>query len=240
MTAIRSLTAADLRNIGRDSLLRFMLFYPLVLGLIMRWLVLFVTERLAGTFDLLPYYPMIVGFFGLLMIAYLGGAIAGFLLLDERDDRILTAVQVTPLTLRNYLVYRLVFPVAITLLFTPLAVWLMHLLPVPWGAMLPIVLLAALEAPIYALVLASFATNKVQGLAVMKGMGIFLSLPFIAWFVPEPWQWLLGIVPGFWPLKAFWQALAGEPYWLTLAAGLVVHLIYIAALLPRFQRAVNR
>jgi fluoroquinolone transport system permease protein len=34
------------------------------------------------------------------------GMVIGFLLLDQRDDQTLAALQVTPLTLNGYLIYR--------------------------------------------------------------------------------------------------------------------------------------
>jgi hypothetical protein len=55
MGAVRALTVTDLRNINRESFLKFLLFYPWILGLAVRWLVPWMTERLAATFDLLPY-----------------------------------------------------------------------------------------------------------------------------------------------------------------------------------------
>ena len=39
MSAILALTRADLRTIGRDSMLNFLLLYPWLLGLLMRWLI---------------------------------------------------------------------------------------------------------------------------------------------------------------------------------------------------------
>lgn len=39
------------------------------------------------------------------------GVVTGFLLLDERDDRTLTALQVTPLPLRAYIFYRVTVPI---------------------------------------------------------------------------------------------------------------------------------
>ena len=51
--------------------------------------------------------------------------VLGFLLLDQRDDQTLTALQVTPLSLNGYLAYRISLPMLIslvtTLLMVPLA-----------------------------------------------------------------------------------------------------------------------
>ncbi len=105
---------------------------------------------------------------------------------------------------------------------------------------MPIAIAGSLLAPIFAFLLTAFAGNKVQGFAVMKGMGTFMIGPMLAWFVPEPWQWLLGIFPTFWPVKAYWLAAAGEPYLLTLAIGAVYALILTVFLLRRFEAGLYR
>ena len=86
-----------------------------------------------------------------------------------------------------------------------------------------------------ALLLAALAKNKVEGLAVMKGLGIFLLVPVAAWFVPEPWQWLLGVFPTFWATKGYWLASTGEPYLWVAACGFVYASAIVALLLRRFQ-----
>jgi len=117
---------------------------------------------------------------------------------------------------------------------------LMNLMEVSYLKLLPIALVAALEAPIFALLLASLANNKVQGFAVMKGLGIFMLAPFAAWFIAEPWQWLLGVFPTYWPVKAFWTMLDGGPWLLYTAIGLLYHLIVLAALARWFNRKITR
>jgi fluoroquinolone transport system permease protein len=168
------------------------------------------------------------------------GVTVGFLLLGERDDRTLTAIQVTPMSMNAYLVYRLAIPLVVSTRAVVVGIPIMGLMAIPSAALAPIALLAALEAPIFALVLASYAANKVEGFAVMKAMGVFLIGPTLACFVAEPWQWLFGVLPTYWPVKACWMALEGRPIWPVLAAGLVVYTAVLVALLRRFNRVVYR
>lgn len=240
MNAVQALTTTDLRSIRRDSLLKFLLFYPWALGLFLRFLIPFLTDGFADTFDLSPYHLLVATFFGVSIVPALAGFVVGFLLLDERDDDTLIALQVTPLSMNRYLGYRLALPLLISIASAYVVFALMNLAaPSPLG-LLPILILAALEAPIFALLLASWANNKVQGLALMKGMGVFFIVPFVAWFVPEPWQWLLGIIPTYWPAKAFWVLQSGGNIWPWLAAGAIVHLLVLWPLLRRFNRVIVR
>ncbi|HMB89918.1 MAG TPA: hypothetical protein VKP65_03670, partial [Rhodothermales bacterium] len=180
--------------------------------------------------------------FGILITPQLSGLLIGFLLLDERDDRTLTALQVTPLSMNTYVAYRLALPMLVSLAATYLVVWMvdMDMADVPYTTLLPIALLAALEAPIFGLMLVAVAKNKVQGLALMKAMGIFSVAPIAAWFVAEPWQYWLGVVFTYWPAKAFWQTMDGEPMGLALGVGCLLHLAILALLLRRFNRVMYR
>lgn len=239
-TAIRSLLAADLQTIRRDSLTQFLLYYPLALGILLRFLVPLVQRELVNLYDITPLYPLLTGFFGLLTMPALGGVLIGFLLLDERDQRSLAALQVTPLSMTSYLGYRIALLILMTLIGIFVIIPLMGLVPIDYGWLFVIGMVAALNAPIFAILLFAFASNKVQGLVVMKALSLFMATPFISWFVPEPWQYFFGVLPTFWPLKAFWVQQAGGnplPY---LLIGLGVILVYLVPLLLRFNRIAYR
>ena len=236
-SAWRALGTIDAHNIRRDPLLRWLAFYPLALTLLVRWGIHPVTQRLLRDwdFDLIPYYSLCLSFL-LMTTPMLTGMVFGFLLLDQRDDQTLLALQVTPLTLSGYLVYRMAVPtllsVLVTLIMLP-GVALFELSPLQ-------ILLASLSAaplaPIYALSLAAVASNKVQGFALAKAFGVFLVPPVLAYFVDPPWQWLFGIVPFYWPAKFLWEMTEGTGFPLGY---LVVGLIYqgglVALLLKRFR-----
>lgn len=240
MGAVQALGRGDFKNIRRDSMLQFLLIYPLILGALLRWLVPWATEGLKGTFDLVPYYLLLTSFFGLMVLPQLAGFLVGFLLLDERDFDTLTALMVTPLSMRTYALYRAVTPTVICIVGILVLVPFIGLEAIPPDQLLPLAIAASLLGPIFALLLAALARNKVEGLAVMKALGIFLLIPFVAWWVPEPWQWLLGIFPTFWPIKRYWLAAAGEPFGLVVLISIIYNLAILAWLFNRFQNRLYR
>jgi fluoroquinolone transport system permease protein len=240
MNAISALGRGDVKNIQRDSMMLFLLAYPLLLGFLLRWLIPFVTEGLQGTFDLTPYFLLLNSFFGLLLMAQLAGTLIGFLLLDERDQNTLTALMVTPLPVQTYAAYRALVPALLSVLGIFIIVPLIGVAVLPFDKLLPIAISTALLSPIYALLLSGLARNKVEGLAVMKGMGILMIGPFAAWWAPEPWQWLIGIFPTYWPVKAYWLAAAGESYLWVAAVGFFYSLAIIIVLYRRFQDNMYR
>jgi hypothetical protein len=60
-------------------------------------------------------------------------------------------------------------------------------------------------------VLATAAPNKVAGFAVVKLLNVINLLPIVAFFAPPPLQYVAGVLPAFWPMRALWSAAAGTP-----------------------------
>lgn len=241
-SVFRALGPIDLRNIRRDAMLRWLVLAPVLLALLLRWLTPTVTEhvRLRYEFALEPYYPLIASFMAL-TTPLIAGALVGFVLLDQRDDGTLSALQVTPLTLDGYFVYRLATPLLVSVAMTMITVPLTGLVRLGWPALALVALAAAPLAPLFALLFAGFAANKVQGFALMKAAGVLNWPPLIGWFLPLKWQWFTGIVPTYWPAKVFWMIEAGESgVWAYLAIGLIYQSGLLVLLLKRFNRVLHR
>ncbi len=232
-----ALVSVDVRNVRRDPLLRWMTLVPLFVALLMRWGVPELDQVLQARIglSLVPYYPLIASFY-LFLMPGLVGLIAGFLLLDQRDDRTWTAMRVTPLPFTGYLVYLLGVPTLLGGLAGLLFIELTGLVSLPTGAVVGAAVAAAPIAPLYALFLARFATNKVERFALAKAVGVVQLPPVLAWWVDEPWQWLFGLVPYSFPAKVVWSAAAGGPVAIYVVAALAGHAVLAWLLLRRAER----
>jgi fluoroquinolone transport system permease protein len=237
----RALIAADSRLLWRDPLLGWILALPIGLALLLRPLIPRVQDSLlTGVgFDLTPYYPLVMG--GYLMTAPgMVGMVIGFLFLDERDARTLTALRTTPLSMREYLAYRIALPLLLGTASTLIGYPLTGLVPLALSTLLPITIVAGLSAPILALVLAIAAPNKVAGFAVVKVMNAVNLLPVVAYFAPRPLQFIAGIFPTYWPMRALWSASAGESSGAYLAIGAVVSGLALALAVWVFDQRLLR
>jgi fluoroquinolone transport system permease protein len=243
MAVLRSLGPIDARSAHRDAMLRWLLFFTPCIGLGFRFaipLVATFTESRFG-FDLVPYYPLIMSFIGI-AVPGMVGTVIGFLLLDQRDDDTLTALLVTPMSIGDYLRYRMVVPVVIGIPLTIVMFPLAGLTDVSAVQVITSSISAALIAPMYALFIASFAPNKVQGFALCKGMGVLAIPVLVAYFMPWPWQDIAGFVPTYWPLKVFWLFDDGAPGTAVgyAAVGCVYQALLLALLAARYTRVVHR
>ncbi|MFP3854078.1 MAG: hypothetical protein ACLFWD_07270 [Anaerolineales bacterium] len=242
-SAIRSLGPIDLRSVRRDSLLSWMVFMPLFLGVFIRLAVPPLRNRLLELlgFDLAPYYPVIISYFLIMLTPMVFGMLIGFLLLDERDDDTLQALQVTPLTMSAYLAYRLAVPMLLSVAMIFVIFPLAGLVRMAAGPLLLVAVVAAPIAPLIALFLASFAENKVEGFALVKAVGGVLVLPVVAYFLPGNWELLFGVMPTYWAIKVFWLLDAGRTgVWIFALTGLIYQAVLVSLLRRRFQKVLHR
>lgn len=239
----RSLWPIDIRSIWRDDLMALMLGLPVLLALVLRWGLPSLTARLLERygFDLSPYTPVVLAFFFVEMCPLIFAFLTAFLLLDERDDQTLTALQVTPLTMTTYLAYRIFLPILFSVLVMFLVFPLSNLVDISMRDLLLTGMAAAPTAPMIALLIASTAKNKVQGFALMKVTGQLLLVPVISFFVGPGWELLFGILPTYWPMKVYWMLQAGEPgVWPYFVVAVAYQSVLTALFARRFNRVLHR
>ena len=191
--------------------------------------------------SLADVYPMLVAFMVLYIGALLVGTVFGFVLLDEKDQNTLTAMLVTPVPLNQYVLYRVGGPAVFAFAIILGMALIVNQALLPLWQMILIAAAGGLTAPIISLFFATFAADKVQGFAYSKFAGISGWVILIGYFVPEPWQWLLGLFPPFWVSKAYWLALAGNGWWwAALVISVVLQLATIRWMIRRFNDAAYR
>ena len=243
---LRVFARNDARLVLRDSMLATLLVMVLGIALVARWVLPYLDAALAAS-GVLPsetnptrlrdVFPLLVSFIGLWEAALLPGVVVGFLLLDEKEDQTMVAVRVAPVPFTRFLRYRVTLAAGLAFGFALAVPSLMGHAQLDWAHHVPIALGAALAAPWSALLLAGFAADKVQGLAFTKFGGVAGLTILIGWFVPEPWQWLLGVFPPFLVCKSYWMALSDEPLWFVpLLVGAAAQLPLITYLLRAFPR----
>ncbi|KLO29540.1 hypothetical protein [Mycobacterium haemophilum] len=242
MAAMRALAAFgrnDIRGTYRDPLLIMVVVAPVIWTTGVAVLTPRVTallERRNG-FDLVPYYPLILTAFLLLTSIIIVGALAAFLVLDEVDAGTLLALRVTPVPLTTFFAYRAVAVLVVTTVYVVATTSFSGLLrPGLVPALVPIGLLAGLSAVVTLLLIVAMASNKVQGLAVVRALGMLIAgLPCLPWFINSGWNLAFGVLPPYWAAKAFWVACANGIWWPYLAAGLGYNLAIAWLLFWRFR-----
>ncbi|AOS61886.1 ABC transporter permease [Actinoalloteichus hymeniacidonis] len=232
----------DLRGARRDPLIIGMILAPLVWIATVRFGTPPVTRMLAENtgFDLTSYYPLILVGFLLLTSPIVIGGVTALLLLDERDAGTLTAMRVTPVSPGDYLAYRSITAVGVTLIFVLGTMSASGILPLALlPSLVPIGVLTGQSTLVIALAILQMAKNKVEGLAALRGMGIVIAgLPLLPAFIEAPWSLVFGIVPTYWPAQAFIAASDGTTWWPYLVGGIVYQTLLLWPLYRRFGQSM--
>ena len=229
----------DIRGTYREPLLVMIVVAPVI------WTtgVAVLTPRVAALlarrngFDLVPYYPLILTSFLMLTSIVIVGALAGFLVLDEVDAGTLTALRVTPVPLSTFFAYRAATVLVVTTVYVVATMSCSGLLrPGLLPELLPIGLLAGLSAVVTLLLIVAAAGNKIQGLAMVRALGMLIAgLPCLPWFIHSNWNLAFGVLPPYWAAKAFWGANGNGTWWPYLLAGIVYNVAIAWALFGRFR-----
>jgi len=229
----------DIRGTYRDPLLVMLMVAP-VIWTVGTWiLVPRLTSLLARRydFDLVPYYPLVITALLLLTSIIIAGGLAAFLVLDEVDAGTLTALRVTPVLLSTFFLYRAATVVAVTTVYVVATMSFSGLLqPGLVPALIPIGVLAGLSAVVTLLLIVASASNKIQGIAMVRLLGIVIAgLPCLPWFVDSAWNLAFGVLPPYWAAKAFWVASDHGTWWPYLLAGAIYNMAIAWPLFVRFK-----
>ncbi len=244
------LARIDSLVLGRDRLSVTMVVFVVVIALFLRFALPWLDQFL-DTAGVLPnqstanrlsdYYPALIACFAVFQGGLFSGAIFGFALIDEKEDRTIKAMLVSPVPFSEYMLYRVVVASLVAYATVVFLLLTVNLAPLALGEVLVIALGASLTGPLATLFYAVYAENKVQAFAIAKFVGIAGWIILIGWFVAEPFQWLFGLFPPFLTSKAYWMALDGNPnWWIVHAIGIATQLGLIALLANRFKTAAYK
>jgi fluoroquinolone transport system permease protein len=250
LATAKNLAKTDLKLIARDNFLLLMFSFLIIISLVLRFALpalnthLEINNIMPGPSIAEPlstYYPLLIGYLIVFQGMLLAGAVYGFLILDEKQDQTLLAIRVTPIKMSNFVGFRLAVPALLSFVafFAMMATTGMHIPPFPHA--IAIAFAACLTSPITALFYALFAQNKLQGFGMAKFTAVAGWTILIGWFLPAPYDWLMGIFPPYFVTKAYWMLLENDPNWImSLAAGIITQLALIWLMVKRFNTQLAR
>lgn len=240
-TSLKALAAFgrnDFRGTHRDPLLIMIVVAPIIWTVGVVVLTPLFTDLLAARygFDLVPYYPLVLTAFLLLTSIIIAGGLGAFLVLDEVDAGTMSALRVTPVPLSTYFTYRAGTVLVVTTVYVVATMSLSGILePGLIPILIPIGLLAGLSAVVTLLVIVAVAGNKIQGIAMVRALGMLIAgLPCLPWFIDSAWNLAFGVLPPYWAAKAFWVASAHGTWWPYVIAGVIYNVVIAWPLFRRF------
>ena len=211
------------------------LMVPFILWALMHLLFPFLDTLIMNQWsvDISPYYRQ-AGTFFMMLIPMMMGMVYGFILLDERDGGIITAISVTPTGKSGYLKLRIGIPLLLSFVFIIFFLLLLRLTgTLNILQVIVVSLLVSSQSLILLLVLGAFADNKAMGLAISKGFGILLMGPLLDFALPTPFKWSGAYSPLFWASRSL-LADTQLTFWLYASITFLFHLLLIWILFRKF------
>ncbi|MCU0104675.1 hypothetical protein N7603_03300 [Acholeplasma vituli] len=227
----------ELKNIFRDKMYAFFMVYPIIIGIVAYFLIPYLRTEVG---DLVAN---IVALMFVIMTSFMFGAITGFTLLDDQDDQVLYSLRITPIKVSDYIWIILMMSYILGVISTFLLVFITKLFESSVMNMVGISLLASLQAPMLALFINAFVSNKVEGFVFMKSTGIIVMIPMAALFLTNWTEVFLGMVPGFWVARIVSMSMIPGDYFLNeilyYILGFVVNFGFIGLLFWKYRKRVQ-
>jgi fluoroquinolone transport system permease protein len=230
------LIKGDWKIIGRDPMLFLCMFAPVLLLLFAKILFPLISEITVQLFNfpLESYFP-VLRLFLFPLIPMLFGMVYGFMLLDERDGGLISYLAVTPLGKSGYFGIRMLMPVLMSLVMSMTYLLLTGFTQlVSVTEIIVISIVVSIEAPLILLLLGAYAGNKVEGMAISKGIGIILMPMLVDYFLTGNWRWIMSVSPLWWIERAVFAS--PEYRWLYLTGAALVHLLFVGLLYRKFEK----
>lgn len=239
------------------------LLFPLVILFICGFLIPAILDRIASATPFGTLYTLLISFLMLVsMGGFVMGAMLGFSLIENKDENTLINIAVSPVTVSGYTTFKIVYA-SILAFFGNIvtlgglkwlasdkyvvdlgsgAIRILDVLSIP--EILAFSLSSALVVPMVAMIIGATAKNKVEGFAIMKSSGFLVMIPLLALLniFKDGKQYILGIIPNFWPMKALLNEIFGALsmtnsadlpyYWYLMIGG--VYMIFVGVLCLRF------
>lgn len=238
---LKTIIKSELRNIFRDKMYIFFFLFPVIMGAIGYLLIPYLEENVAPGNP----SPQIVAMFLILMTGYIFGAVTGFTLLDDKDDHVLMSLKITPISVKVYVIFKLfisyVFGFAATLIISVAT----NFLPdTSFWAIILISFVGAMQAPGLALIVNTFAKNKVEGFVTMKMSGLILIVPVLTFFIFNWQEVFLIFAPGFWPGRMIQMELLPSidtnfTFIVYFILGVIYNLLFLTFMMKIYAKKAN-
>ncbi len=225
MNKTSALLFSQIKRVGRDKIFIVLTVYPLVLAIIGKYIIPVIQQgTLTSTFNLVDHYHTLLVLF-VVMNPFLYGDILGLMLIDEREDNTLYAIRVLPIKMQHYIIAKCFMFFIASIISGMVITWLVDLYYIPFGASFLINFTASLGVFFTMILINLFASNKVEGFAVLKISNVLLLISIIGLYVKEPINYIFGIIPAFWPsmaIASFYQNFHNDvPFYLYCFIGII-------------------
>jgi ABC-2 type transport system permease protein len=171
--------------------------------------------------------PLLV-FFALLIS---GVFVTPFGLVEERENKTLNAVLVTPLRFSDVLIAKAGVGMILALLTALITLLLNRATGSHFFAIITVLLVAALMSVVFGLIYGTIAKDTKSLFTLVKTLNLFLVAPMIFFLFPNLPQWIAKIFPTYWIINPIFEIAINDGGFSEVAPDLMVALVFITVLI---------
>ncbi|MCX8131480.1 MAG: hypothetical protein N3I35_15485 [Clostridia bacterium] len=224
---------ADFKQILREPVMILFMLIPLFIFTVFKLFIAFIMPLISEYtgFDFFRYYGYILTFVFLMSPGMLG-TVAGFLMIDDRDEKIYELMSVTPVGYKGYIANRLAIPFAGGVIYTFIGYFVLDVYYISLPALIFISILSGVEGIIISLLLFNVADDKVKGLTYSKALSAsfvfcLADLLGIKWI-----SMIAGLLPFYWISKIVYN-----PGVLSISAAAAIHVFWLGTIVVINRKA---
>lgn len=236
MKAIRLSFLHMVSYMRRDMMLFAACLTPILMGFLFRFAIPLLEAALTDWLHvpavIAPYYGLADIFFAMLsptMFCFVSAMVS----LEEADERTAAYLFVTPLGRNGYLAARFGIPSAAAFLVIAALLPVFNLSSLSPADMVLLAAGGTLQGIIISLLILTFSTNKLEGMAVAKLSGLMIFGAVVPFFIQHNVQYVIFPLPSFWIGKAIYE---NTPFYMLPA--FVLSAVWIYFLLKRYLRKI--
>lgn len=221
---------SELKKIIREPMMALLLFAPLIIPIVFRLLINFLIPFINkySEFDFSLYHHYVLSFV-LMLSPMLLSIIVGFSMIDDRDNRMVELICVTPFSKSGYVVLRLALLSILVIVYSIYSYYVLGIYIIPIWTLLYLSMILSLYSAIMGLLLFTVASDKVKALTYAKGLNMIFLFAFVD-LLGIKWMNILG---GLFPTYWITQIISSPQNILILIIGGFVSLIWFLLFLAK-------
>jgi fluoroquinolone transport system permease protein len=252
----------EFRTIFRDKMTMMLLVMPFFMLAMSAFLIPALLNSAEGNQTVAKYGSIVAFITFVSMGVFILSAMLAFVLLDRKDERTLFTIAATPLSVKGYIIVQVAYHFLLAVLMNLIVIGGTKLFAsdsysytvgdvtvrmfqdMTFGKIVVFSIISSLYMPGLGLFLAGVSKNKIEGFAYMKMSGFLIFIPLL--LLIEAFngglQYVLGIAPNFWSIKALMNTVtpgnsADLNFWWYMLIG-AVYSILIAV--PAYKFFIKR
>ena len=226
------LAISDFKLIFRDTSLRVFLLLPILIFMVVLWFLPWLVEKYEVVKPFIPFVLIV----STIELTQGFSFVYSMVLIDEKETGVSKVYGVLPVEHQRFTLTRFIIPTFITILMIwgLLLVQPFYQLEIVNSLLLSI--LGGLVVPLYILGVSMMSKNRLEGMVWVKAFNIIVIAPIAAFFVPEAFGYIFGILPTYWTFQSMYNLILGNGMWLHFGIGILFSFVLIVIAVRRFVK----